>query len=1546
MYFSVIFRHDLWYSVKNNGSKSIKKLVKIVVWGIVLFLALIIFIWLYIQNSQVQSMLINEATAYLERNFKVKVNIKSVDIQPFNKIILNNVLINDLNKDTLIAADKIRVSLLWFNTNDKVLTFKKINLVNADINFNIDSLGNLNLESIINKLSPPDTVPSPPSSKPFAIEIQKISIENSRFRLSSFKPSKQAKGINFEDMDLRRMNIEAQDFGLHRDTISMVINSLNCVDKSGFDIEKFRAEFSLCNKHINFDKLRIKSHGSNLQFPYLHLSFESMNSMSRFLQEVKIDAQIENSLLKTQTLGYIVPELANYDIELILNGKVKGTVSDLRAKNMLITSGTQTRIATSFHISGLPNIEKTMMIVDFKELSTSLEDIEQFKYTKTNEPIIKLPAELNELKKITYKGNFTGFINNFVAFGSINSAIGKISLDLSIKPDTTQNTEFNGNVSTTNLDLGKLLKTTALGRISLSAMVKGTSDKNANLQAFTDATVSRFELNNYDYSIIKINGNLTNSTYIGTVALDNPNCKLDFLGRVDFSDSIPVFDFSAFVPKIDLVKTKINTTDTISQASFLLTAKFSGNNLDNSKGEIKIVNSWYKNQNGEFKLSEIKLSADNNKDSKLIAFQSEFAEGELRSKYNYSNIFSGLKNLLYIYIPALKEKTETEEKEPIVVENPQYNDYIIKLRLKKTKKITDVLTPDIKIAENTSVFGIFNPDLNTFTLKVKVPELTIGTKTFKDILVDGQTKDSIFEATISTPQLNLGKSAIRNINLSTKIEKNRLDVAFGWDNKQSPTNKGTINAIADFNPSILGNGSLAIINFKQSEFIINDSVWTVSPSSIKIDTSNIAINEFKISNQRQSLFVTGSISKNPSDSVQINLDNLDISNANFYLKSIGYELGGRINGFARINDIYNSPTLFADIGINKFAANKRHIGNVNFNSEWFSNEKRLSLNLKNIKNDTTTFEADGNMFIETGKLDFKVDIERIFLQHFSPILEGVASNLAGKISGNLAITGTTNKPLVNGDLNINDGTITIDFMKAPYTINDKVILKNSDIILKNFKILDSKKHVAKVDGEIKTGYFGNFNLNLNVSPSNFQCINTTERDNELFYGTVYASGLVTITGKPDDINMNIAVRTDNNTILFLPLSSNSEVTKNNFITFTSKNSDEIFIEEAAPEKEESSSTNMNLSFDLQVTPEAEVQIIIDKKLGDIIKASGSGNLKMDVNPKKDLFKIYGDYNIEKGDYLFTLQGVINKKFKIDAGSTLSWDGDPTDATMNIKAIYLVRTPLKDLLYDYSGKYENRVPVNCQIQLTQKLMSPGIKFNIELPNVDNETKLLAESALNTEDNINKQFLSLLVIGSFLPPSKDIVDQNSTATNQQSNSGLTSGLGNSLSELLSNQLSNWVSQLSKSFDFGFNYRPGSSSNNLNSDQIEVAISTQLLDDRVTVNGNMNYGNRSNSSSIAGDFNIDIKLNKSGKFRFKAFARSNDEIISTTSEQTYTTGAGIVYREDFNNFKDLMHRIKNTFNQDPVIVPLKEPVPQHTDTTSTKKTETLLFPKKKKS
>lgn len=1489
---------------------------------------MIIFSWLIIQNSHVQTILVAKVTSILEKKLGTKVSIGKVDFRPFNYIVLQDVYIEDLNKDTLLSAKTAKASLLWFNNQKSILTLSSLVLQNALINLQTDSAGNMNLITLLDKI-PSDTTSSADSSSSFGIKINRIGIENSTFRMASYKPAKVEFGINFDDLALNKMNLDANDFELNGDTIKLIVNDLNFTEKSGFRADKIRTEFHMCSSHFYFDKLRIRAEGSNMQFPKLHLDFENMDKLSNFVQDVRLDIEFQNALIKSKTISYFESSLRDYDFEAVINGKIKGPLSDVRGKNIKITTGTQTLLSTNFHISGLPDLEQTMIIFDVKELSTSSKDIEQVKQISTNQPVISLPTNIAELKKITYKGNFTGFINNFVAYGKINTAIGKVNLDLSIKPDTSQNTAFSGNISATNFDLGKFLGTSSIGQTTLSAVIKGTSDKNTNINAFTDAIINQFEANDYTFSNIKVSGNITNRTYVGSVFLDDPNCKLNFLGKVDFSDTIPVFDFSALVPRIDLVKLNLNKTDSISQASFLFTAKISGNSLDNSKGEIKVVNSFYKNQNGEFKLSDITINANNNKDSKLIELKSEFAEGELRSKYNYANIIDNLEKLMYIYAPALSPDKKAPPKTKSGVENPEFNDYIIKFRLKKTKKITDVLVPGFKIAENTSIFGILNPDLNTLTLKVKIPELTFSGNTFKDISIDGQTKDTTFEASITTPLIDMSGSYIRNLRLATVAWQNKLDFAFSWDNKQVIVNKGIVRALADFNAKDEQDSTITRINFKPSEFIINDSLWNISSSSITIDSTLTSINYFNIHSKNQALSINGNISKNPNDSIQVNLDNIDVSNMNFYLKSLGYEFKGRIGGFAKVSGIYDNPTLFADIGINNMVINKREIGNVKFTSAWFNAEKRLSLDLNNYKSDTLTFEAKGNLFTESNKIDFQINIPKIQLAHFEPILVGNVSNLSGSINGLLRITGKTNKPIVNGTINVNRGKFTFDYMKTNYAINDRIDIINSDILFKNFKVLDVNKHIAAINGSIKTTYFNDIILDLNVSPSNFQCINTTERDNELFYGTVYASGLISINGKVDDLNMNIAVRTNNKTMLFLPLSSSSEVAENNFITFTNNNPDDIFIEEEKPVQVESS-MNMNLTFDLQITPDAEVQIIIDKKMGDIIKANGTGRLKMDVNPYTDLFKIYGDYIIEKGDYLFTLQGVINKKFKIEEGSTLSWNGDPTDATMNIKAIYKVKTPLKQLLTDPtgSGKYDKRVPVDCQIQLTQKLMSPGIKFSIDLPNADNETKGLVESALNTEDNINRQFLYLLVMNSFMPPSND----------PTGGSGGGSGLGlgkNTASELLSNQLSNWLSQWSKSFDIGLNYRPGSTAtNNLSSDEVELALSTQLLDDRVSINGNVDMGARSNSSPIAGDFNIDIKLNKSGKLRFKAFARSNNDIMNNLSDQSqYTTGAGIIYREEFNNLHDLFHRIKYTFKQEGVTVPSKN-TEQTKDNKDTKK------------
>jgi hypothetical protein len=319
-----------------------------------------------------------------------------------------------------------------------------------------------------------------------------------------------------------------------------------------------------------------------------------------------------------------------------------------------------------------------------------------------------------------------------------------------------------------------------------------------------------------------------------------------------------------------------------------------------------------------------------------------------------------------------------------------------------------------------------------------------------------------------------------------------------------------------------------------------------------------------------------------------------------------------------------------------------------------------------------------------------------------------------------------------------------------------------------------------------------------------------------------------------------------------------------------------------------------LNFDLEVTPDAEVQLIFDQKVGDVIRARGDGNIKLKISSAGD-FKMYGDYVIENGDYLFTLQNIINKRFDIEKGSVIKWSGVPYKADLNINAVYKARASLKPFFpSDSSSTYKRRYPVDLKLSMTDQLLAPQINFNIDIPTVDAGVRQQVLSYINTDAEMNRQVFSLLILNSFVTPPQ--------LTNAGSSPGVASaGIANT-SELLSNQLSNMLSKISNDFDIGVNYRPG---DEISKEELGVALSTQLFDDRLSIDGNLGVNNNNQSANnIVGDVNFDYKITDDGKLRIKAFNKANDNNqIYTTGP--YTQGVGILYREEFDTIGQLYRR-----------------------------------------
>ena len=449
-------------------------------------------------------------------------------------------------------------------------------------------------------------------------------------------------------------------------------------------------------------------------------------------------------------------------------------------------------------------------------------------------------------------------------------------------------------------------------------------------------------------------------------------------------------------------------------------------------------------------------------------------------------------------------------------------------------------------------------------------------------------------------------------------------------------------------------------------------------------------------------------------------------------------------------------------------------------------------------------------------------------------------------------------------------------------------------------ISDMNKNKAIVSGKVYHDNFKNFQLDFDINTNKFMCLNTTEADNSLYYGTAFMTGIVNIFGFTNNIEIDANVKTEKITLnnrvdkanvlskteltkLFIPLSGTSEVGQSNFITFVKKDSSSTLNNKYNVQLD-----GVTMKFDVDLTPDAEVQLIFDQKVGDAIKARGNGNLKLEISPQSD-FKMYGDYVIENGDYLFTLKNLINKRFDIEKGSVIKWSGVPYKADLNLTAIYKTRAslqPIIDTTTTTNIDPKKRYPVNVKLNMTGDLLSPSIDFDVDLPSIDAATRQTVLSYVNTDAEVNRQVFSLLILNSFVTPYQ--------LANGSGGINVEQAAGTNTSEMLSNQLSNMLSKISKDFDIGVNYRPGDA---VSKEEVAVALSTQLFNDKLTVEGNVGTNpNSQSTNTLVGDFNIDYKITDDGKVKLKAFNKTNDNVL-TYASGPYTQGVGIFYTEEFN-------------------------------------------------
>jgi len=1413
-------------------------------------------------------------------------SIESVDIGFFNKIILNKVYVQDSHGDTLFNIKQLSGTLTNIDLNTNKIYVNTLYLDSVYFQLKKDS-NEMNITPFINLFISNKTDTT--ETKPWVIYSNNLDIKNTRFVYKTYYSKKLDYGMNYWDLDIKNTNLKIKNILFDKDSITFNIASLNAKEKCGITLNKFSANCFVSNKLIKVRNLNFKTQNTSADIEYYSMKYNEFPAFLDYNHKVKMEAKVNSAHVNFIDISYFAPALQYFKLTADFSGYYKGTVDNFKGKNFDIKFGDKSEVKTSFSVNGLPDYQETFMYVKIDSLITNKKDIEKIQIAPLkNNLYVSLPKQVNNLGTIRYKGNFTGLYNDFVAYGKIHTDAGYISTDISLKKQENSNkTKLNGTISTNDLNIGKILDANSqIGKMDLNTKINGYITKDSVI-ATVNGNIKQLAVKKYNYKNISIDGDIKNKMFDGLFQVNDSNLVMDFIGTFDFNNKEPKMDFTADVKKSNIYKLHIYNNDSLAKLSFKMVSQYTGLDIDKITGSINIFDIDFNTSNKNIHINDFRFASRKNNEIMKANLSSDFLDANIEGKYRLIELYNSLQNITSNYLPALAQYNGKE--------NNFNNNIKFNFKFKNTKNIMSFFLDSSEISYGSTIKGVLNADKSNLKILTNIGFIKLGNSKVNKLNSYIYTKNDSLLIYIKSDSINiLNEINFKNTNLEITSNNNSSDVNLKWDNKTKKQNTGDIFTQIDFKR--VNNKTITKYSFVPSLVIVNDSAWLINDFSGIIDSSSISINKMIINKKQQYIYADGQISKNPNDSLSIIINDFKLSFLNSFISEKNINLKGNIYGDITINDLYNKTIFNSNFNIDSLLFNNNKMGNMYVTSKYSSKTDNIYINAFSNYNGFNSIKLKGNYELSNNNLNFKLKTNKLLTKIIEPFTKEYTSEMHGLLYSNINIKGTLKKPKLNGYILPRKTSLKVNYLNTKYSFSDTIYVKTNKIYFNNFTVYDEEAHKGYVNGYITHNYFKNFKFNLNLNVNNYLALNTTKKQNNLFYGKSHLTGLVRITGNVDLLDFYVSAKTNKNTKIFIPLSNPEEISDNNFVTFVSNNTNKT---KEQKEKYKINLSGINMFFDLEFTSDAELQIIFDEKVGDIIKVKGNGKIDMKVN-KDDRFTINGEYFISQGTYLFTLQNILNKKFIIQPGGYIKWTGNIYEATTNLEAIYKLKASPYNLTFNPDDK--PRIPIECELNLSNKLLSPDINFGLNIPKASDRLTNIISSL--DGDELNRQILFLLVTNNFYTNQELLV-----GAEYQETSG--NAIGKTSGELLSNQLSNWLSKISDDFDIGVNYRPG---DEISSDEVEVALSTQILNDRVLLNGNVGFGEyqtkNSSTNNIAGNFNIEVMVNKSGSLRLKGFNQVNDNIAYKNS--LYTQGVGFFYREEFNSFDELKTKYMNAIKK----------------------------------
>jgi hypothetical protein len=1407
----------------------------------------------------------------------------------FKKIEFENFRLNQIDqwvgRDMKVAMDKLQVDADSMSLAKKIIAINNI-VLDHPIFYQSDYTGN----------RPETTTPAKKSVKVSFPELYKwnnegwlVNVKSIHVTNGSFQNEKETERLPYADrFDGQHLLFAAitgdiKNIQFAKDTLIATIN-LATKEKSGFEVKKIAALVKFTPEMMEFNNLDLVTNYSRLG-NYYAMRYESFNrDMSDFLHSVHLQGKFNNSKVSSDDIAFFAPEVKSWNRVFDITGNAKGTIDNLAAKNMLIKSG-NTVVDGEIALRGLPDISNTF--IDFKsnQLNTNYTDLVTLIPTLKNVTEI----QLKKLGNISFKGNYTGFINDFVTYGTISTGLGNIVADLNMKLPDNRPATYSGKISSSGFNLGQFVNAESLGNIALDGNIIGSGFTLKDLKAGFKGNVKQMEFSGYNYSNISIDGSFDKQIFTGHGSVNDPNLKIDnFNGSVSLVGKEAAFNFDAVLEKSNLKKLHFTNQDFSLDGHFNL--NFTGNNIDKFLGTARVYNATLRHDSTQLSFDSLTLKSYITDNKKYLSFQSNEMEGNVTGNFKILELPDAFKVFLNRYYPAyIKKPTYTVSDQ----------NFSFKIKTKEVDQYVQLIDDKLKGFN----YAEFNGDLklakNELHINATIPQFEYDKKIFSDLSVQSFGNfDSLFTK-ITAGNILLNDSL--RFPGTTLTVRSHND--FSAIQLKTSANK-TLNG-AELNATVKTLTDGATIHFSPSSFIVNDKKWQLEKDGeLTIRKAYIDASEVKFFQGDQSITFSTEPAEDGTDNTNVvaKLKKVNIDDfAPLFLKEPRLE--GVLTGTVTLQDPFGKPVVLYDATAENLRMDDKLLGKAILNGS-VNTYTGLIKSSGNVEGKLYKFNIDGsyNYKIDTlaNNLNFDFAAERFDISLLNNYLGSIFSDMRGNAVSNLKMSGGKDHTYLTGDVTVSDGSLKVNYTQCRYNFTNETILFNPDEIdLGILQLKDTLNNTGTVSGKMHHHLFDDFDFEgLRFETGKMLLLNTTVKDNSDFYGKVIGHATMTLNGPVSDMKMKIVGEPSNldSSHIYLPTGSSRETGVIDYIEFTQ-------FGKKMEESRSKTGTNISVDMDLRANPSCKIDVILDEVTKDVIKGQGNGLLNIKVGTKESP-TIRGRYDITEGEYKFIFQTFLQKYFTIKKGSSIIWNGDPYQALININAEYLAPNVDLSSLATSRGKFNQKSDLSIIAHLTNTLKQPEINFEFILPKDNDYSKdpIVQENLKKfTKDpnEMNRQVASLLLFNSFI---SDKGFGGSTA------SFFSGTAGQVISGFLNNQLARFFQKIFKDPTIT-PYLSLNSSYDITSPELIKALQAsgnfgfkkEYFNGRliVALGGNIDYNNpyilaaRNTNVLLTPDINVEYILTADGKLRIVGFNRTS---VDATLGQRNRTGVRLSYQKEF--------------------------------------------------